>query len=361
MPFMDLIVMVVIVLTITVVMLSLFAIATRILANRREARIDREREIAIAALEPYLEGRSSLADTVPRMPASKDVALGALLTAADGISPEQYAAVHALAEHLGLHRRELEALRHRDWTRRAHAATRLGLLRYPGAAASLVDVLDDDMLDVRLAAAHSLAQLKATDALEPILRSLALPAGWPLQRCAEILFEMGTSVIEPLLALQRSGRLPEPATAVVIRVLGMLRARPSVPLLLQYVQHPDTEIRVSSAKALGQIADAAAAKALQAALGDREWPVRSAAAAALGQLRDRSVIPALAARLADPAWWVRFNAAESLYRLNGIAELQSAIATHADKFARDISRQVLEQYAAVSRTAPLRVAGASGP
>lgn len=354
----DLAIATVIVLGIAVVMLSLFAVITRLIANRRQARIEAQRQAMIAVVRPYLQGEASLADVARAAPGNRDVALGALLSAAADSPSEQYPALHALAEHLGLPQRELAALHHRDWTRRAHAATRLGILRYPAAVPALIHALDDVMLDVRLAAAHALAQLKATEAVEPILRSLALPLAWPLQRCTEILFEMGTSVIEPLLAAQRGGRLPAPATTVVIRVLGMLHAVPAVPILLKYLKHTDTEIRVSSAKALGQIGTRDAAKPLRDALADAEWPVRSAAATALGAINDRDAIPALAAHLADPAWWVRFNAAQALYRLKGLAQLQAAMSSHTDKFARDISRQVLEEHTALARTLPLTKTGA---
>jgi hypothetical protein len=55
----------------------------------------------------------------------------------------------------------------------------------------------------------------------------------------------------------------------------------------------------------------------------------------------------LHASLADPAWWVRHNAAQALYDIGerGIALLHAASDHHADRFARDISRQVLEEHA----------------
>lgn len=355
MPFLEAITLVLICLTITVVALSIFAVVTRALANHREGRIERQRAQFLLAVRPYLAGDRDLAATARAAPRDKDVALGALLTAAQDIAQDQFPVLHELADRLGLARREIGNLRHRDWTRRAHAATRLGQLRYPPATEALVAALEDPMLDVRLAAAHALAQLRATDAIEPILKSLALPMAWPLQRCVEILYEMGTTATPALLALQPGTRLAPPARIVVARVLGMLRARAAVPELLKSLNSDDPELRVSSAQALGVIGEREAAAALRAALDDPEWMVRSAAAVALGALQDRGAVPALAGHLADGSWWVRFNAAQSLYRLNAATQLQDAAARHADPFARDISRQILEEHGA----APVPMGAAS--
>ena len=343
MPFLNAVVMVVIVLAIAVVMLSLFAMATRALSNRRESRIDRQREDFMAAIRRYVAGDTGLQATARAAPHRKDVALGAVLSVAADAPPGQFAALHDLADYLGLAQREIAALGHHDWARRAHAATRLGILRYAGASDALVGALDDRLLDVRLAAARSLAQLKAADAIPAIVASLALPAAWPLQRCAEILVEMGAPGVEPMLALLHREALDAPGTAAVVKALGVLRARHAGPALVKLLKNPDREIRLSSAKALGQIGVPAATPALREALGDPEWPVRSAAAVALGALGDASAVPAIAGRLADGAWWVRFNAAQALYRLDGAGELRAAGRSHADPFARDISRKVLEE------------------
>lgn len=350
---------VVIVLTITVALLSLFAVLARLDANRREALIGAQRRAFLTAIRAFLAGDTELEDVSRAAPRQRAVGLGAVVSAAAEARPEVQPRLRVLIDHLGLHQDDFAALRSRDWTRRAHAATRLGILRVPAAIPLLIQALDDAMLDVRLAAAHALAQLQATDAVEPILRSLALPMSWPLQRCAEILHEMGPGAIAPLLAAQKGGRLPAAGTTVVVKVLGMLRAMPAVPTITACLQHPDDEIRVASAKALGEIGDARATGPLRAALKDKAWPVRSAAAKSLGHLSRREAIPELAEVLADSAWWVRFNAAEALYRLGATSTLRETMMNHADRFARDISRQLLEQYdklqaTGVTQTTPLQ-------
>ncbi len=338
----------VVLLTITVFMLSVFAVITRWLANGREARVQRLRAGMLDSIQRFLSGEITMNGVATSLQQDRNVALGALVSSAPGISRERYPRLRLLIEHLHLNDLELASLRHRNWTKRAHAATRLGILRYQSAVPELVHALNDVMLDVRLAAAHALSQMKATHTIEPILRSLALPVGWPLQRCTEILYEMGPAAIDPLLAVQREERLPSAAASVVVKVLGMLGAVAAVPALVTYLKHPNDEIRLASAKSLGQIGSGEAAKPLCSVLNDPVWPVRSAAAKSLGQLRDRTAIPALASKLADGAWWVRFNAAEAIYCLKGIEELNAAMTGHADRFARDISRQILEEHGAAT-------------
>jgi HEAT repeat protein len=342
----------VIVLMIAVVALSAFAIAERYVMNRREARAEELRSEMLEALRRFLANHSSLEEAAKSLRRNRAIAVDALVTLADDQPDPQLHRLHGLLEHLRLHQRMLAQLRHRDWTRRAHAATRLGMLRYAKAVPALVVALDDALLDVRLAAANALARLRAAETIERILESLALPTRWPLQRCAEILHSMGPDAATPLTMLVGIGSLPDPETAAAIKALGMLRARAAVPVLVTRLDHSNEEIRISSAKALGLIGSVEAASPLRTALDDPAWPARSAAAQALGNLADRSVIPDLTEKLADPAWWVRFNAAEALYRLGAAETLRAAMTRHDDRFARDISRQVLEEHNVVPAMGP---------
>jgi len=105
-------------------------------------------------------------------------------------------------------------------------------------------------------------------------------------------------------------------------------------------------LRVAGAKALGALGGAEAATALVTALSDPQWEVRSMAAKALARAGDDSAAEPLHGCLADPAWWVRYNAAQALYVLGGrgLSLLRAASEHHTDAFARDISRQTLEEH-----------------
>jgi HEAT repeat protein len=79
---------------------------------------------------------------------------------------------------------------------------------------------------------------------------------------------------------------------------------------------------------------------------DPAWEVRNMVMQAAGKLRYVDFAPALSKALADPAWWVRFSAAQSLFLLgeSGIRSLRDATTGATDRYASDMSRQVLEEH-----------------
>lgn len=340
----------VIVLTLAVIVLSVFVVLSRLLTDLSEARLHRLRKRMQESLDGYLAGRSTEQAAIAELGRNQKIALGVLVGTAGRLPRAERRRLHGLFGHFRFQQNWIAALKSRRWPVRVHAATQLG---YMGEASvpALIEALDDEMLDVRLAAAHALAQLGVGQAVRPILQALALSAAWPLQRCVEILYEMGEPAIEPLLGLLREQgpNSRAPSVTAAIRVLGMLKASAAAPLVARFLHSPNLETRVASARTLGRIGGVDMLPELSAALADPAWEVRSAAAQALGAQRSHDTLTALNNLLADPAWWVRFNAAQSLYQLgdDGRAALKSAMTAHEDAFARDISRQVLEEHGAI--------------
>ncbi|MGH8457732.1 MAG: HEAT repeat domain-containing protein [Nevskiales bacterium] len=341
----------VVILTLAVIALSAFAVLSRYFSDQREARIQRVRNRMQRQLNDFLAGKTDAQAVARELGEDRDIALSVLIDTASRLTRAERMQLRALFDHFQFVQKGIADLESRSWALRIRAATRLGYMSHDKAIPGLLRALDDEMLDVRLATAHALAQLGAVQTLRSILRSLALPAAWPVQRAAEILYEMGTEVIDPLLNFlsDKSPQSHDPSVVVAVRVLGMLRASRAAPQLSAFLQSPNSELRLSSAKALGQMADSRVVDALCASLDDPVWEVRSTVAQALGRLGNPAAMPALGKVLADQAWWVRFNAAESLYQLGheGQAALRTAMVGHADGFARDISRQVLEEHGVI--------------
>ena len=337
-----------VVLTTTVLLLSAYALGDRWLSERSEARSKRIRERQGALLRDFLAGRITQDALQLRMRLRREIARGVLLQEAGRLPHDDRGRLRQLYVALGLQQRDLAQVRQRSPLRRASAANRLGFLGSQDVMPAVRALLDDPDLDVRLAAAQALAELGDADAAPLILSAIVLRGEWPLRRGTEILMALGPSVVLPLRGFLRAGSAQgSPGEVVAINVLGLLEAQAALPELLQCMQHPNLELRVASAKALGAIGGADAMATLELALGDQQWEVRSMAAKALGHLRDGTAAEALHASLADPAWWVRHNAAQALYDIGerGIALLHAASAHHADRFARDISRQMLEEHA----------------
>lgn len=331
-------------LTGVVVVLSVFAVLSRMYSERREVLIRETRSRLRQTLLDYLSGNLG-AEQVQTKLRNEPLLLGVLVQLANEVTADERAKLYPLFESFGLVRQQLALLTDRSWAKRSQAANRLGYMGSAAAIPSLTAALTDEMLDVRLSAAHALANLKAAEAVPAILRNLSLPAQWPLQRVAETLAEMGDVAVEPLLASLADPDTTDAAQAAAIRALGMLHAVTAGAVVLDHVRHASDEIRVQSAKALGDLGERRAVTPLTWAMNDPVWEVRAAASRSLGQLGDETGVPVLSKHLADPAWWVRFNCATALYQLgaDGIEALRAAL-SHEDAFAQAISRQVLQEH-----------------
>jgi HEAT repeat protein len=333
-------------LTLAILLLSALAVMAHARSEVKEKEIHIKREQVQRILLAFLGGSADQETTIGKLREQETgIVEGVLLQTIGDSDPKARPPLQQLAQAMGLVQKELTALADRSWAIRLQAATRLGYLGSQEPIESLVAALQDEMLDVRMAAAHSLARLQAAEAVVPILQELSLPARWPLRRVAECLAEMGAAAVAPLLIYLDSPDITDAGRAAAIRALGILKAEETGPVLLRHLGHADPEIRIQSAKALGELGAAEAVAALLSAMDDEVWEVRSAAAQALGRLGDIKVIPRLIKGLSDSAWWVRFNSADGLYRLGskGVEALRSMFGSE-DQFACEISRQVLEEH-----------------
>lgn len=342
----------IILLTITVIVLSIFVVVARYLSDNRQARIHRARVLMMAHINRFLTRRSNIKDLLGVLEKDKETALGVLIDVASRLTRPGRMQLNPVFSHFEFATKELDALHSHQWPIRARAATRLGYMNHDEVVPALVNKLEDEMLDVRLAAAHALAQHGAAQATRSILRALALPGDWPLQRCTEILAEMGPDVADSLLAFlaEKDAQDKDPSILVALRVLGMLQEPRAVASFFKFLKSPESELRLTAAKALGQSGSPQFVDELCGLLRDDTWEVRSAAAQALGKAGSDKAIAPLTKALGDSAWWVRFNAASSLYALGqqGIKILSNSSENHSDPFARDISRQILEERGTVS-------------
>lgn len=303
-------------------------------------------------LQQYLAGRESVEAVLHELKRDREMALECLVETASGLPASERLRLHPFFEPFKFEEKLLDEVRGRNWVKCIHAATRLGFTGNRENVPALLQALSDDMLDVRLAAARALAQLGATEAVAPILHFLAIPGTLPQQNTTEIIYGMGQVAIDPLLAFLRGnkGNAEASELGVAVRVLGLLKANEAAPEIVTLLNHPDSEVRLNSARALGLIGTQRAVVALCQRVSDAVWEVRSSAVQALGRIKDAMSIPILTRALGDQAWWVRFNAAQALFELGGagIDALKNTMTIHPDAFARDISRQIMEEHGVIA-------------
>lgn len=314
------------------------------LKTRRTARFRHEAEPLVTS---YLAERTPAGDVSALLGADPERALLLLMEISDRLEPADRARLRPLFAALPLAESEAANLRSRRWETRLRAAERLGYLGDSSLAPALREALNDDVLTVRFAAARSLRALDGTESIEPILRAFDLPGEMNQRRVAEILFDFGPAAIDPLLAVaaDREGRYSDNVVDVAVRVLGMLRAAKASPVLLPLLQSPEFRVRLNAVRALGQIGDHAAVPDISRLATDPAWEVRNAAVQALGHVQANGQQGVLVTALADQSWWVRHSAASALQGLGdrGIDALREVMRNSPDRFARDISRQILEE------------------
>ena len=314
---------------------------------RRMARLRREVEPLVAA---YVAGREKPAPVVDVLRKSPEQSLLLLMEISDRLEPASRAQLRPLFASLPLREKESQALWSRHWERRMQAAERLGYLGDSVSVPALLDALQDPVLAVRFAAARSLSAMGEIRAIPQIVLAFDLPGDMNQRRVAEILHDFGSAGTGQLLDIlgNEDGTFSDNATGVAARVLGMLRAPQAVEPLLPLLGHEDFRVRLNAVRSLGQIGDHATADAVAKLAEDPAWEVRNAAAQALGRLKAERHLDKLAAALRDTSWWVRFSAAQALWSLgaSGREALTAAVTGSPDRFARDISRQILEEHGA---------------
>jgi len=166
------------------------------------------------------------------------------------------------------------------------------------AVEPVFELLNHELVDVRVRAIHVLGRLRHRGACDRLIRGLA---------------------VEPVFELLNHELVDVRVRA--IHVLGRLRHRGACDRLIRGLTDKVIWVRIVSAQALGEIGDSRAAPALIAALKDRDLVVRAMAAEALGRLRDFAATMPLLALLGDESDLARTHALRALGRIGNPAAI----------------------------------------
>lgn len=340
-------------LVLTALSLLVFAvtIAVRLRAQAETRRMESFRREAEPLVTAYLAGREKPGPVVAALQKDPAHALPLLMEISDRLEPGERTPLRALLTSLPLREKEAAALQSRKYERRLQAAERLGYLGNGVSAPALLDALQDPVLAVRFAAARSLAALGQAYAIPQIVLAFDLPGEMNQRRVAETLHDFGPAATEHLLAVLRNDdrTYSDNAVDVAARVLGMLRAPEAVGPLTTLLGHPEFRVRLNAVRSLGLIGNHGSTDAVSQLATDPAWEVRNAVMQALGKLKAERHLGKLTDALRDASWWVRFSAAQALWELGapGKTALTAAMTGDKDRFARDMSRQILEEHGAL--------------
>ena len=212
----------------------------------------------------------------------------------------------------------------------------IGHLRDPSAWPQLIDEtrLPDSATSVH--ALWALVQIDPRTACRELMPMLLQRGDWPLSKVANIVQDVRDEC-EPVLAEV----IPELAPGRLPRALHLVEAlRIQLPstLLNGLLRDASVDIVIAALRlsTMPELLDA-----VRIHLDHPDWQVRVQAAKALGRIGDRSDIQRLQMLLSDPQWWVRYRAAQALVSLPfiGRRELDTLCAAVTDRYAADMLRQ----------------------
>lgn len=326
------------------VCLFAFIISRRIILERRKVHFDRVyREIE----KDILEAVSRLDSAFTLAVAQKYIHHPAVLTQAlldfgdviVGEGREQLRVIFTRA----IRNRCLKGVASRRATKRLRSVRLFIIFFDPAESAFLFRLLDDKPI-IKLAAINALSRVPTPETMGYIFKAFEEDSGATVPAYFNIMFGLGNRIeasvkdfLKKPLSTAKLGLLIELVGAIPLRTLyGDI-----IPLAI----HPEKEIRIRVARALGRLLVPETVDTLIALASDEAWEVKAQAVKSLGQMKNLKTLDILEASLFSPSWFVRYNAGYGLAEMGeaGLRRLKKVAAQEADRYARDMSVMVLNE------------------
>ena len=213
----------------------------------------------------------------------------------------------------------------------------------PSDTKHIVKLLNDKPI-VKLVAITALSRIPTSQTLTYIFQSFVNDSIANARVYINIMFGLGNKIeshvqkyLNKSLSLEKLGLLIELVGAIPLRSLYLD--------ILPFTEHPNKEIRIKVARALGHMRIPASLGILTQLTEDEAWEVCAQALKSLGKLGDVASLDVLSQSLFAPFWHVRFNAGHALAGLgpSGIQQLKKIKRQKKDRFASDMATMVLDE------------------
>jgi HEAT repeat protein len=313
----------------------LMLILRRFFFMRHERRNAVWRDAIMVGIVGWLDGDGDLAPIEHAADGRPGIAADLIAELRQVVRGEQRERLAALAAALGIVAFNCRRLITGDTRTRRVVAARLAIGPAEHVALSLEAALDDPDYQVRLAAARSLAELRAIRSVRLLVDKLGLAAEHNSRVLYYIFRQLVPALNDQLVALLQS------ECSVVIKelaldALGQSGDGAMVEPIARLLNDSSPELRAKALRALTDLGYPDAGPRALRALADPAWWVRAQAAICVGRVGFLPALPLLAELLADRQWWVRFRAAEALYALGdkGRALLRAAAEATGGRAAR---------------------------
>lgn len=235
----------------------------------------------------------------------------------------------------------LKGLSSRRTIRRLKSA-RLFIIFFEPAESDYLFKLLNDKPSVKLTAITALSRIPNLATLHFVFKAFEQDNGSAVTSYFNVMFGIGNR-IELLVKLYLKKPLPPEKLALLIELVGAIPLRSLYEDITVFADHPDKEVRIRVARALGKLLIPDSVNILVALASDEAWEVKAQALTSLGKLGNRATLDILAKSLFSPYWYVRYNAGYGLANMGeeGINRLKDIAVQKQDRYASDMSHMVL--------------------
>jgi len=322
--------------------LFLFIVVRRIIVDYQTRTFEKHyRNVEKSILEVVSSLRPELANEVAqKYRAYPDILVKVLMDYVNIITGQARELLQVIFNQ-ALREKCLEDLSSKRMVKRLRVIRLFVLFSNPSEYSHLLGLLQDKPI-VKLTAISALAQVPTPETLSYIFQAFEQDRGPLVRSYFNIMFGLGNR-IEFLIRQYLKKPLSEEKLGLLIELVGAVRLRSLYEDIVVFAGHPDKEIRIRVARALGRLLIPESAPALAALTADPAWEVKAQAIKGLGNLKKPETMDLITQALFSPSWHVRLNAGHALANMGeeGIKKLKEIGLQNMDRYARDMANMVL--------------------
>ena len=210
-------------------------------------------------------------------------------------------------------------------------------------ATHILKLLNDKPI-VKLVAINALSRIPSSRTLSLIFQAFENDPVSNARTYINIMYGLGNKIEAQVKNYLRKP-LSEEKLNLLIELVGAIPLRSLYQDILFFADHPEKEIRIKIARALGHMRIPTSMDILVRLADDEAWEVSAQAMKSLGKLGDAQAIEVLSKGMFSPFWHVRFNAGHGLAKLGetGFKHLQRVKKQKKDRYASEMATMVLNE------------------
>jgi hypothetical protein len=242
---------------------------------------------------------------------------------------------------IALEKKSLRDLTSRRSMRRLKATRLLGFFIDPRKMDSMLKLLEDKPI-VRLAAVQAISQLSTPETVGFVFQAFEADSCSNIHSYISVIFSLGGRA-EACIREALKKPISVEKIALLIELAGAIPLRSLCSDILPFADHPDKEIRIKVARALGGLLIPDSIPVLIRLASDEAWEVQAQAVKSLGKLKSLEALDVLSQAFFSKNWYIRFNARTGLMNLGeaGVKRLEEIAQQTRDAYAAAMAAMAL--------------------